>query len=837
MDKNEYNVKLAQINQMIEEGDYAEAAAIADQIDWKRVRNVRTLCLISEVYEAVDRYEDSKTILLRAYRRSSVGRSILYRLVEVTIKLKQFDEAIEFYSEYVQAAPGDANQYILKYKIYRGRGSSVEEQIEIMKELLDHEYSEQYAYKLAELYLEADRIQECLATCDDLVLWFHSGKYVIKALELKKRYAPLTPKQQEIYDRRFDEPEIPVHALREELETENQPIGQEKQIVDTTDATLAETIMEDMEKSIADEVARVTGETQVFDTEAVKAAREAAALEEVKAEIGNTTIIDVAKISEAAADDDIKIAAPVRTAEDPAAEADETAMTKETETAVVSDTEETEAAAERLETMNVSEPEAELTPEEILAEELSSFTQMTFEGEEDAPETEAIEEAIEPAEPETDAAVEAEPQPVRTPQEIQSDMLKNMREIVAGVGLRDLVDEEQEAKNQIIEDSKQDQEKALAAQAIRMSRKLSLPELQKRQAAGQLSIDDVLISMGDKGAHVRETVKDIHQIKPAKAGVLSAVDEALLNMGAGPASAAAPEEIEADEISAEMKELYGSETSEELPGTEEENTAMEAEDTVEEDVKIADEAVSEEANAVAAESVPTGNTQDLSEVGRALAEAFGDEKTEEASEEVMEQILDDAPRTSEANQNLSMDEIRTAKTRRIPTEEISQRQAEFEENVRKNLEESEAEAAANAEASGNAQAAAAQQAQMPQMWLKKELRGLFDGYLGIADLERQIASAIEQVMQKGEDRTSRAGNVLIFGGHGCGKTTIATGLAKAIAAERGSQSVKMAKIYATDLNRKDIAATLAKIAGGVLIVEEAGDLEDAVADQLTTAME
>lgn len=121
--------------------------------------------------------------------------------------------------------------------------------------------------------------------------------------------------------------------------------------------------------------------------------------------------------------------------------------------------------------------------------------------------------------------------------------------------------------------------------------------------------------------------------------------------------------------------------------------------------------------------------------------------------------------------------------------------------------------------------------------LKEYQRGLFPGFLDIQNLEAQIASAISLAEQKGEDRTSRTGNILIFGDHGCGKTTIGVGIAKAIAQDRGSQFVKMAKIYAADLNRKDIAATIAKIAGGVLIVEEAGDLEDAIVDQLTTAME
>ena len=205
MDKREYQEKLQEINRLIADEDYEGAARIADSIDWKRVRNVQTLVMVSEVYEALERYEDSKVLLLRAYRRSPVGRTVLYRLVECCIKLRQFDQAIEYYSEYVQAAPHDNNKYILKYKIYRGRGASLDEQIDILKEYLDQEYNEKWAYELARLQIQAERVQEGLATCDDLVLWFHSGKYVIKALELKKKYAPLTPKQQEIYDNRFEE--------------------------------------------------------------------------------------------------------------------------------------------------------------------------------------------------------------------------------------------------------------------------------------------------------------------------------------------------------------------------------------------------------------------------------------------------------------------------------------------------------------------------------------------------------------------------------------------------------------------------------------------------------
>lgn len=155
LDKYEYNLKLGEINRLVDEDNYEEAATVADTIEWKRVRNIRTLCMISEIYEANDRLEDSKEILMKAYRRSQMGRSVLYRLTEVCIKLREFDEAVEYYSEYVNAAPNDNSRYILKYKIYKGRGSSLDDQIAILEEFKEKEYTEKWTYELAKLYHKA----------------------------------------------------------------------------------------------------------------------------------------------------------------------------------------------------------------------------------------------------------------------------------------------------------------------------------------------------------------------------------------------------------------------------------------------------------------------------------------------------------------------------------------------------------------------------------------------------------------------------------------------------------------------------------------------------------
>lgn len=661
MDKNEYNLKLEEIEKYANQDNYREAALAADTVDWKRVRNARTLCMVSEIYEADNRYEDSKALLLRAYRRSPVGRTILYRLVEVTIHLKQFDEAIEYYSEYVQAAPHDNSRYILKYKIYKGRGSSLEEQIDILKEYLDQEYSEKWAYELAKLYQQADRIQECLATCDDLVLWFHSGKYVTKALELKRRYAPLTPKQQEIYDHRFD--------IQEEENNET-VLGQEKQMVDTQEDTMAEEIMADAQKEIAQCL-----------SEGINSGEKNGEMEEV----------------------------------------------------------------------TESQPEEEEMP---------------------------LDDPVE------DAKAPVEQLNKYNTRDLQTEMVKSMREIVANVGRRGEEPEEDElAADAVIEQSKEDQinPQQSGGQGIWLQRppKVEIPKQEPLGEAGKLSIDDILLSMGEKGNQIREAAARMSQGKTQATGVISAVEEAAMNLGVQPPKAQDEEAASADvEIAAD-----------ETPIAKEQ-----------EDVDIA-----------------TAKTRRIS----------SDELAQIKASRNMEPVNSNSEIASLDLENLQSEEEQPE------TEGTGAEQEAFKPEA----EEQEVPQPAAPEAEAEQPEAAEQETYSPRLRIKDYQRGMFAGFVGIQNMEEQIASAILQAGQKGEDRTSRTGNILIFGAHGCGKTTIATGIAKAIAQDRGSQFVKMAKIYAADFNRKDVAATIAKIAGGTLIIEEAGDLEDAVVDQLTTAME
>lgn len=203
LDKEEFRVKLEEINHLVEQKDYKGAMNVVDSIDWRRVKNVRTLCVVGEIYAANKRYEDSKEIFLLAYHRASIGKNILYRLVEVSLKLGEISEAVEFYQEYREVAPNDNTQYILKYKILKAKKTSLAEQIKVLEEYKEKEFTEKWSYELAKLYYQDGDKEKCLELCNEIILWFNEGSYVMKAMDLKQRMGVLTGEEKERYEEQF----------------------------------------------------------------------------------------------------------------------------------------------------------------------------------------------------------------------------------------------------------------------------------------------------------------------------------------------------------------------------------------------------------------------------------------------------------------------------------------------------------------------------------------------------------------------------------------------------------------------------------------------------------
>lgn len=778
LDKYEYNLKLEEIDKLVDQGDYEEAANLADTIEWKRVRNVRTLCLISEIYEAAGRLPDSKRILERAYRKTPVGRNVLYRLVEVTTALQEYDEALEYYTEYVQAAPHDNNRYILKYKLYRGRGSSVEELIAILEEYLGQEYTERWAYELAKLYRQAGQMQKCLAACDDLVLWFHSGKYVQKALELKRKYAALTPKQQQIYEECMQEAAESRLEQEEEHEEHEQP----------------------------DEPAAAAEPTP-----------------EPVVDLGST---------------------------------------------------DGEVMAEKI----IAETEKEI------AEEVTAQTQK----------------AEQPDEPETVPAPAPTPKPLN-PEELQVNLVRSMREIVSGVGHRPEIPEEDvpasvESRPRMTQKVEVPNTQIPTAGKLSIDDiLLSMGEKGKDYAAARAghSAEQPVAEEKEIPAAVQEPESNATEATATaeeEEEVPQAADEAAASVAEQQSAEAEVTADKADDTEDESEAAYEEETVTEAPA----ETGAErpirrplprrsvAEAAVEDLTDAQREALQYTSNPERLlrnkRSLPTYTEDAGPAVRAASAEAQGftaAQNQEDVSPDLgatrkapsREELLEAARKDLHTGAAMRVRDERTEMadaTRQKAAETDAQPQAEVRHQIPEetdtpmegkpqdapvypeaeydDYEDAQEDWDASDEESPQESDEDYREPEEPYydddyLMIPEHLRGLFSGFTEIPELEDQIANAIIQAQSKGDDRTSKSGNILIFGAHGSGKTTLAMNLAKAIAQDRGSQVVKMAKIFAADLNKKDIAATVAKIAGGTLIIEEAGDLDDETVDQLTTAME
>ena len=268
MDKYEYKLKLDQMKSLTAEGKYEEAAEIADTINWRKIKNINALVKVGEIYEKVGRYDESKDVLLTAYDKSPIGRMIIYRLAEVAVRTKSFDEAKEYYQEFVEIAPHDNLKYVLKYEISKAQGADIGTLICILEELKEQEYSEEWAYELAYLYHKAGMSEKCIDACDELILWFGDGPYVERALELKMLYQPLTKQQEDKY-RTFRQRHDGVVEVRPEDPLESGEIVPEpvqiKDVKMSAERFNTQNLQEELQRSMQ-EIMNATEKEAVNDT-------------------------------------------------------------------------------------------------------------------------------------------------------------------------------------------------------------------------------------------------------------------------------------------------------------------------------------------------------------------------------------------------------------------------------------------------------------------------------------------------------------------------------------------------------------------------------------------
>lgn len=268
MDKYEYKLKLDQMKSLTAEGKYEEAAEIADTINWRKIKNINALVKVGEIYEKVGHYDESKDVLLTAYDKSPIGRMIIYRLAEVAVRTKSFDEAKEYYQEFVEIAPHDNLKYVLKYEISKAQGADIGTLIGILEELKEQEYSEEWAYELAYLYHKAGMSEKCIDACDELILWFGDGPYVERALELKMLYQPLTKQQEDKY-RTFRQRHDGVVEVRPEDPLESGEIIPEpvqiKDVKMSAERFNTQNLQEELQRSMQ-EIMNATEKEAVNDT-------------------------------------------------------------------------------------------------------------------------------------------------------------------------------------------------------------------------------------------------------------------------------------------------------------------------------------------------------------------------------------------------------------------------------------------------------------------------------------------------------------------------------------------------------------------------------------------
>lgn len=717
MDKNEYRAKLEEIGQLVDRQDYKGALKIVDTIDWRRVRSARTLCMVGEIYEANKRYEDSRKLLLLAHQRAPIGRTVIYRLVELSIKMGEFDEALNYYKKFVEISPNDNSRYILKYKIYRARRSPIEEQIAILQDYKSKEYTERWAYELARLYAKAGMKDACIEECDDLILWFSEGKYVTKAMELKMRFTPLTAAQQESYNKAKG---VPVRAV---------------EIPKTVPVQMNEPFNQQQDKEIEEILNSIKlGElTQEVPSEAVKP-QEAPMQPKQPEDLPDRVAQGLRDVFQpkAAVSEDM-----------------ETAATKEPSTA----TEEQGYVIKDLEPEDMTKG-TEFKPFHI-------GSAMTMEVKAEAPKSEMLSS--------DGAATEAFKTDTKSLEiDLEALLAETANELAQAVaeGTQETV---QEVNEEVVEETEE-----TAAEETEEEALTGISE--------ELSEEEVTEVVEETEEVVAESSEEVEE-------------EDIL-----PAPAAAKAAMIAENLSAVFEEKAN-----EIEALAAENTEEESEEALAEAKEITEEALEETA-----------------------------ETAEEAVEETAEEEV-----SEEATREIPVEEVKEAMGE-IDFSQALEQEIEKETSVESQQEECHIKRVAASAVDETQKSSAFQTAVeglMRHHLTEEEHRRLFTYFAPVPGMTQQINEALDTAQESACAKTSQAGNIIVTGREGSGKTRLSEGLIKALCKERQMEGAKVAFITAEELNKKDPIAIVGKLSGGFLVVENAGELDEEIVEDMSKAME
>ena len=831
MDKSEYKLRAEEIKDLISRGEYAQAAEIADTIDWRRVKSVMMLCTISDLYKINRRYEDARDMLLLAYERRPGGRTICYSLCELSIKMEEYVQAIEYYKEFVQVAPKDPGRYILQYKLYEAQDVSLEERIAVLEELKKRDYREKWAYELAYLYHRVGLAARCVEECDELILWFGEGKYVIKAMELKMLHQPLTPEQQEKYDHRFDAPGTQQYSQnyaqdpgygQNETYDPNQGYAQDGSYDPNQgyaqggsydpNQGYAQDGSYDPNQGYAQDGSydsnpdnvqegaydQVIDDTRVYEPVQPQQAPAQPAEDDFDIHVKTMDVGQYNTINLQA-----ELAAGLREvlSEDHAKETSDS-ITRSIVAPMIDPGDSDTESLDYPEIADVSEDDLEPETEQMESSEV-------FFGE-----TGEISDLSHVPQVETEEILPEEPVVAR-----RTDVVPELSEVQKTPEVQEIVKEPEAQK---VPEAPVEPPKELAdvlAQESDGQISLVMPEAEsiEKQITGQMNIEDILAEWErKKKENLEKREEEVRQHVLQQTGAMftefeQAVRDGLLEKlekekAADTADTVAEDTTDTDEVE-ELEEIT------EEPATEE---------PVEE---LTEAAPAEEAEQEPVEELPEEDTvEELAEEPAYEPEAEEFEEPAEPEAEIYEQeeIIDE----EQAEPEEAMDDE--------PVEEPTAEAVESvdEETAREEIELTAEETPEAGEAPEQPERPAVERDKAKVRALTREERELYAPFIQSRSAREQLVKAIDNI-----SLAAYTGNVIITGEEGMDTLSLAKNMVREIQATDSNFSGKVAKISGHALNKKDTADTLSKLKNGALIICKASEMNDATANVLHKALQ
>ena len=891
MDKYEYRVKTEQMLDHLEKKEYQQAKEIADGIDWRRVKNASMLNTVSEIYEYNGEFKKGRDILFLAFDRAPGSRKIVYRLGTLALKIKDIREATDCYEEFVKLAPKDPNQYILKYKILRTQGASLTDQITALEEFKKAEYIEKWAYELAKLYDEAGMTAECLEECDDLILWFSEGKYVYLAMELKMKYKPLTPLQQEKYDSRpgavkkKPEPEKQPESTLEEVDDENEYNESTEETVDVQEEPVREPVTERVDESEVQEIP--PQEVPMQETVVQEEIPQEVPMQEtvVQEEIPQEEIVEEAA-------EEVVEEEPVYTEPEEAAEEHGSTIKQ-----VVTGATLEEALAQGMAVANgitIEEEAMKEREDEILANGQMMIDDILQKWEEKQKDHEA---AIEKQKAKDEERLQKEREQARIRQEEERREVE--RKAAEAEARRKAEEEEaarkaaeEEARRKAEEEARRKAEEEAARKAAEEEARRKAEEEAARKAAEaearrkaeeeaarkaaeeeaepisktQRIPDDIVRLMEEMGNEESEEElyeEDFEDGSETEEDFIEGIEEELSGIDMSGSSFEEADFGDEDFEEADFEEEdFEDEDFEEADFEEEdfEDEDLEEADFEEEDFEdenfeeadFEDEDFEEEDEEEADFEEEDFEDEDFEEADFEEEdfedEDFEDEDFEEADFEEEDFEADFADVDDEEDFDADFADVDDEETDfddedlEIEDDEEADEELEIEEpseeEIQARIKKSKGGVPFDTGfvVTGRYDLSATSEIGL-KAGLTEEQKKLFSYFVPVRGMSEQIVEVLDNDRRAQREGTSKTGNLLVIGRKGSGKTVLAVDIVKAIQKQRSLKQGKVAIVTGESLNKKELTNIIQKLRGGAIIIEHAGKLNARTVKELNYLME